>query len=149
MIVAARSAAVEIGKLKAFPQRLKPSSFQSNYIRAEARTLQRQEFSAACEVRLARVGYDCTRDPLRLVSSRPSGRRSAGWTGCVRTHPRCTGVRRTRGRTDGPGWAGIRCSAALSPPALGAGGAGGIDIRARHPVLGRLIGETVELAETA
>ena len=61
------------------------------------------------------------------------------------THPRCTlhAARRAGRRTDGPGWAGIRSTAVHRLPLLGAGG---IDIRARHPVLGRLIGETVELA---
>jgi hypothetical protein len=37
--------------MESSPQRLKPNSFQSSYVRPEGRTLQVDEFSAACKAR--------------------------------------------------------------------------------------------------
>jgi hypothetical protein len=38
-------------RIESGPQRLKPDLFSISYVRAEARTLQQQSFSAACKAR--------------------------------------------------------------------------------------------------
>ncbi len=55
------------------PQRLKPGYFCGDYVRAEARTLQEQSFSATCEARtLLKVSFP---QPLRSLIFRPQNSR--------------------------------------------------------------------------